>query len=157
MYVQDLSRLSAPYPPMFYGALGYDVTSWDAVFFWRNGHCFWTDASETGFANPGGWWTFVTHPVIAPTLTGWRFGSQVEDGTYFLMARPPERDFHVGPMTEVDDVFDWERERGLRASTEAEVVALLRGGTASDATSAPERAVDDMRRWLDRLPPPKAT
>jgi hypothetical protein len=151
MYVNDLARVEMPYPPMLYEALGYDLSGWDVVFFWHGDEFLWSDMTETGFGYAPGWTTFVSHPVVEPKLRGCHFGSASERGRDILLARIPERDFHVGAVEKIDDVFSGGRLAGSeRASIEAEVVGLLRLGRQGETTDR-DRAIADLTRWLDRL------
>ena len=149
MYTSDLVRLELPYPPMFYEALGCDPTSWDAAFFWRSGRFVWTDMGETGFGHAPGWRAFVNHSAIAERVADWAFGSESQDGTHFLLARVPEKDFYVGVVSLIDDVFRTGSDIS-RASTEAEIVGLLRTADEPNEPADRGRAVADMVRWLDR-------
>lgn len=157
MYTSDLVRLELPYPPMFYEALGGDPTSWDIAFFWSSGSFLWTDMGETGFGNAAGWRAFVSHSAIAGRISDWTFGSESEGGTHFLLARVPEKDFYVGVVGLIDDVFHTDPDTTARASTEAEVVRLLRTGEKPSGSVNRKRAVADMVRWLDRLTPSAAS
>lgn len=157
MYTRDLFRLELPYPPMFYEALGYDDTGWDVAFFWRSGHFLWTDMGETGFAHASGWHAFADHAVVAQEMAEWDFGSESKDGVHFLFARVAEKDFYVGVMSLLDDVFRTGTDSSSRATTEAEVVGLLRKGEALEESANRTRAVADMVRWLDRLDASDAT
>ena len=156
MYISDLVRLELPYPPMFYEALGCDPTSWDAAFFWRSGRFLWTDMGETGFGHAPGWRAFVNHSVIAERVADWAFGSESQEGAHFLLARVPEKDFYVGVVSLIDDVFRTSSDIS-RASTEAEVVGLLRTGQGPTEPANRSRAVSDMVGWLDRLDASTAT
>lgn len=157
MYTRDLVRVELPYPPMFYEALGYDDTGWDVAFFWRAGRFLWTDMGETGFGHAPGWEALLGHSTVAKGVADWAFGSEAEDGTHFLFARVAEKDFYVGVMSLIDDVFRTGSDATARASTEAEIVGLLRTGEEQNEPANRSRAVADMVRWLDRWDPSDAT
>jgi hypothetical protein len=124
-------------------------TSWDVAFFWSSGSFLWTDMGGTGFGNADGWRAFINHRAIAGRISDWTFGSEYEDGTHFLLARVPEKDFYVGVVTLIDEVLRAEPDISPRAS-EAEVVRLLRTGEKPGESANRDRAVADMVCWLDR-------
>ena len=105
---------------------------------------------ETGFGHAPGWRAFVNHSAIAERVADWAFGSESQDGTHFLLARVPEKDFYVGVVSLIDDVFRTSSDIS-RASTDAEVVGLLRTADQRREPTSRSRAVADMVRWLDRL------
>ena len=157
MYTRDLFALELPYPPMFYEALGYDDAGWDVAFFWYSGRFLWTDVGETGFGHADGWEAFLSHPAVAGRVAEWAFGSERENGIHFLFARVAEKDFHVGVMSLIDEVFHRGSDRMSRASTEAEIVRLFRTGDGPRVSGTRNRAVSDMVGWLDRLEASDAT
>lgn len=150
MYTQDLLRVDLPYPPMFYEALGYDDSGWDVAFFWCTRRFLWTDMGETGFGHASGWDAFLGHRAIAGRVADWDFGSELRDGTHFLFARVAEKDFFVGVMGLIDDVFRTGSNATARASTAAEIVGLLRTADGPNEPTNRDRAVADMVQWLDR-------
>lgn len=152
MYIYDLARVELPYPPMFYEALAYDDSGWEVAFLWRLGRFLWTDMTETGLGHAPGWKAFIEHRAVASRVRDWAFGSESQDGTHFLLARVPERDFYVGVMGLLEGVFRTGPESRDRALTEAEIVGLLRTTGTLEESSRRDRAVADMVRWLDRLP-----
>ncbi len=151
VYIRDLVRLQVPYPPMLYEALGYGDTGWDVALFWRAGQLFWADMTETGLGHGPGWDVFIGHPVVAPAVSDWTFGSRSQDSTHFLFARVAERDFHVGLLNQIDAVLASGNSSNERASIDAEVVRLLRQGRPASRADGRARAVADMVRWLDGL------